>query len=644
MQTLHGPQPFNLALLGDSLQRFLGEVDASLFEELSHHLEWLELAGGDVLMSEGEPGDSLYFVISGRLRAHVRLGDGTSHQIGEIVRGETVGEMALFTGEPRSATVAAIRDSVLVRLSRDVFENIIQRHPLVAISVTKLIIERLKRASNPRLAIKRPINLCLLAITDGIDTLRFGQQVAAELARRAPTLLLDSASIDAALGAGLAQTDKDRPDAYRRLSLWLDETEARHDFVIFVADPTDSAWTTRCIRQSDEILLLADAAAPAQLHPLEQRYFALDAVPTATATAASANTAAADSGAGSGAAWVGATQRLVLLHPADQRMPRGTAAWLDRRPVASHLHVRAALASDMARLGRILAGQANGLVFAGGGAKGFAHLGVYKALEEFDIPVDYVGGASIGAVMAAYVGFDLPAERMIELARAAFRENPTGDLNIVPLVSLIGGRKLKSVIDGAVEQAVGFSCGIEDTWRNFFCVLSSYSRAEEVIARRGPLDKCIRASVSIPAALPPVVIQRELMVDGGVFNNFPVDEMLRMQAARVIGVDLAREDTRRYDFEEMPGTLALLGDRRRPRKARRYRLPGLLSVMFQATVLASTQRQRAAADLADLCFRLDTGRVGMLEWKRFDEIVQIGYQQARAVLSAMSPGELERYR
>src|SRR5690606_4965543 len=105
-------------------------------------------------------------------------------------------------------------------------------------------------------------------------------------------------------------------------------------------------------------------------------------------------------------------------------------------PVDALYHIRPERVSDLARLARILTGNATGLVLSGGGAKGFAHLGVFKALEEHGIGVDFIGGASIGAVMAAYVSFDLPADEIIEYAKRAFAAKPTGDFNLFPMLSL----------------------------------------------------------------------------------------------------------------------------------------------------------------------------------------------------------------
>ncbi len=605
-------------LLLHGLRALFGEVDETFLAELRPRLDWIELAGGETLFRQGERADDIYFVISGRLRAHVADEEG-ERVLGEIMRGETIGEMAIFTGEPRSASITAVRDSVLVRLSRPAFEALLGSHPLLSINVTRLIIDRLKRSSHPRNAARRPVNLCLLPITPGADGEELGRALVGRLGRYGRAVLLTSAGVNAQHGPDVAQADKSRPDDYRRLTRWLDEVEAQHDFLVFVADREASEWSRRSLRHSDEVLLLCEAGAEPAVHPMERDFLE-----------------------GPGRVG-GASQTLVLLHPPGTTFPRGTKRWLDRRPVARHFHVRPHLERDVARLGRILSGHAIGLVFSGGGARGFAHLGVLRALEEHGVAIDYVGGTSIGGVMAALCGFDQPAMQAIHNARRAFKADPTSDYNIVPMISFIRGRKLKRIIEQAVEEAVGSPCDLEDCWKTVFCIATNFSRSTEMVLTRGDLARQVRASVSIPAALPPVIHDGDLLVDGGCFNNFPTDVMGRLGVGRVIGVDLIKDVRRRQEIDEVPGNWDLLRDKLRGRR-RRYRLPSLTAVLLMSTILYSNSRRKQTKQYTDLYFNPEMGRVGLLEWGRFESIVELGYLHAKEVLGRMTDAELAPYR
>jgi NTE family protein len=276
-------------------------------------------------------------------------------------------------------------------------------------------------------------------------------------------------------------------------------------------------------------------------------------------------------------------------------------------------------------------------VFGGGGARGFAHLGVWRALHARGIEVDCVGGTSIGAVMAALVALDPTCERAIEVARRAFGQNPTGDFNLLPLVSLIKGRRARDAIEGSITELAGTAIDIEDLWKPYFCVATNYSQASEQTLDGGDLGRALRASIAIPGALPPVVRDGDLLCDGGTFNNFPVDLMRQLRGVgRVIGVDLGGRNPRRLDFDEVPGSWALLRDRLRPRSARRYRLPSLASYLVNVSILYSVSRQAEVRTATDLYFNPPLFKVGLLQWKRFEDILRQGERHANEVLDALT--------
>jgi len=606
--------PYKNELLTRHLTHFLGDLDPAAMALLCRHLEWVEVAAGQTLMTQGDPADAMYLSISGRLRAYVRDTDGVEHMVREMARGQIVGEMSLYTDEPRSATVVAIRDSVLVRLSKAVFSELLATSSQLSIALTRQIIKRLQTVQR-RSDLARPVTIGMLPISAGVHAGEFTARLAEHLQRHGRVRIVDAAAVDTALGRpGLAESDPDDAECNRLIGVHLDQIEAEHEYVLLVADDQPSAWTQRCSRRSDEMLLLADAAQPPLLHETEVQY--LMKRPGRTEAA----------------------EILVLLHPADLRCPSGTRAWLARRPVSDHLHIRPELERDMARLARVQSRTAVGLVLAGGGARGIAHLGVMRALQQRGIEIDYVGGTSIGAVMAVLAASDRQVEEVLPMARRAFKVNPTGDFNLLPLISLIAGKRLFKVIDTATRELLGRDADVEDLWKNYYCITSNYSQAREQVLTRGNLVKAVMASIAIPGALPPVLLGGDLLCDGGTFNNFPVDVMRGLRGVgRVIGVDLSFRKPRRIEHDTVPGTWALLRDKLRPRSRQRYRFPSLVSYLMNVTILYSTSRQRESQKLTDLYFNPPLERVGMLQWEKFDSIVEQGHAHGLQVLDALAP-------
>ncbi len=422
-------------------------------EYLREHVQWVELAGGDVLMEQGQPGDSGYLMLSGRLRIYMRDERGTERMIREIGRGEVIGEMSLFTGEPRSATVVAVRDSVLVKLDKPQFDGLARAEPAGVADADAP--DHPATADAARSAVRCPrrsSSACCRSPT-ACPRARSRANCCRICERFGRVSVLDAAAMDRAIGQeGASASDGDAGD--QAVAAALDEIEATNDFVLLIADPAPGPWTRRCVRHSDEILLLADATQPAAVHDAEQA--CLEGRP----------------------ARIEAAEILVLLHPADARVPRGTRQWLARRPVTGHVHLRRGLDRDLARLARLLSRKAVGLVFAGGGARGFAHLGTWQALLEQGIEIDCVGGTSIGAAMAALVAADQPMERAIAVARKAIRREPDGRLQLAAAdLADQGHRRVRKAIDGSLRELVGEPIAVEDLWKTYFCVATNYSQA-----------------------------------------------------------------------------------------------------------------------------------------------------------------------
>lgn len=627
---------FQVKLMADALRELFGRTSQDVLAMLGTMVEFVEIAGGETVVRQGGTDHDLYFVITGRLRAYGGEGPQRRRErpspsqgpggraLSEIVRGETIGEASFITGAPRNATVVALRDSVLARISRPNLELLVAAYPQVALNMAKLVLTRQRSALAARPKRRRPTNLCLLPFTPGVDVVALGERLRERFAAEGPTMLLTAQALEAHLHRpGIANVDKSQGEAYRELTYALDELEARHASLLLVPDADlRSEWSRRCMRIADRILLVADAAASPE--------------------AADVDTTLSGQGDKPASA---AEQVLVLLHGNDARVPARTAEWLDRRPagrIAAHVHVRPQVDADIARLARSQGSGAIGMALAGGGARCFAHLGVYKALQEHHVQVDVVAGTGMGAVMGALIALDAPADQLIAYAREAFAGNPTGDVSLLPVTSLIRGRKLKAILEEAVEHLGAAGIGIEDTWKTFYCVAANYSKAYEMVLRRGCLARSLRASCATPGLLPPVPMNGDLLVDGGAFNNYPTDVLARAGVTRIIGVNIVRNQAEAAPFDELPGDWALAWDRVAGRR-RKYRVPSLMSMLTSATMLSSAAREQSAEALADLEFRIHLPSVGILDWQALDHAVNVGYRHATKVLDAITPEELALY-
>jgi NTE family protein len=497
--------------------------------------EWVSLAKGRPVVSQGEPTDCMYLVVSGRLRVVATNPAGEAVHVGGVSRGQTVGEMGLVTGETRSASVYADRDSALLRLSKEGWERLIDRYPRLILGITRLLVLRLRE----RHVGARQAPLATLAIVPlGADAPAgpFARRLTAALARHGRTLLLERASVDDEMA----------------LLAWLNDREMDHDYLVFQADPEPTEWTLRCLRQADRILLLVPPSGDPALRPLEQD-------PWVDAAA-------------------GETPRdLVLLRRAGT-VPSGTAAWLARRTVAAHHHVVVDDEADHRRLARQLVGRAVGLVLGGGGNRGLTHAGVIRAIVEAGVPIDWVAGTSSGAIVAAQYASGWDVATLIERNRAwAMQARRMFDFTL-PLISLIASSRLnRALVDMYGDRR------IEDLPIGFFCVSANLTRGEPKIHRDGPVWEAVRASSSIPGLMPPVRHAEGLLVDGMLFDNLPIDVMSGFcNGGPVIGVDVSsRSDLRGpYNFGASVSTLEILLGRLNPFARERLRAPSARASLY----------------------------------------------------------------
>jgi NTE family protein len=275
------------------------------------------------------------------------------------------------------------------------------------------------------------------------------------------------------------------------------------------------------------------------------------------------------------------------------------------------------------RLTRHLLGEATALVLSGGGARGFAHLGVVRALREANVPIDAIGGTSIGAIMGAGVALEWSLEEMRErFARTFVASNPLGDYTL-PLVSLVAGRRVGQRLKNEFGEVL-----IDDLAVPYFCVSANLSSGQANAHRSGLLWQALRASISIPGVLPPVLRGGEVYVDGGVINNLPVDLMSEQHAGSIIGVDVGTDRALKSQFDELmlPPWWRLW-----PQTRKRER-PSILGVLLRSGMVNSGAAAELTAARSTLLIRPKLADVDMLDWRAFDRAIELGYRAAVASL------------
>ncbi|MES2834128.1 MAG: patatin-like phospholipase family protein [Pseudomonadota bacterium] len=534
---------------------------------------WFALTGGEPLFNAGDQADTLYLLRAGRLGVFHHEDDQPPQFVGVIRPGEPAGEMAMLAGTPHTASVVALRDSEILALPRDAFFRAARTEPDLMVELARLMIHRARnRASGGGepsvfgfIGVRpRPIRAFVERIAAAVQALGFTCQV------------IDHSALSSA-------------------AEWFNRVEDTHDFVLYVAEADEPTWASLCARQVDRLFIVGSALLAPPRNPLPRSH-ALDA-----------------------------QQRTDLILLRDPRMsrPANTAAWLDVINPGRWFHCVEGDQSDAARLARIITGTAVGLVLSGGGARAYAHVGAVKALTEAGVPLDFLGGSSMGAVVAAGPALGWTQDELEQHMRDAFvKSDPLSDLAF-PMIAMTRAGKVARLL----KEAYG-DVDIADTHRPFFLVSTNLTTGGIEIHRRGMLRQAMRASIAIPGVMPPVVMNGQVLVDGAVLKNFPAEVMRQTHSGPIVGVDMSQ--ARGVDpktLENPPSWWRWIAS------GAWKQGPPIVAILMRSATLttdADLERSRAATDLL---IQPEPEGLDIRDWKMFDPAVACGYETTKQVLA-----------
>lgn len=581
------PVEFN-ETLNVLLENLFGDLDKNSIKQIFDSLRQVELQTGDYLFHQGEDQNDMYILISGRLRA-ISESNGDLLILGDIGAGETVGELGFFTKETRTASVLAIRNSIVLEITQDKFIELLSINPKLASPIIQLIIRRFKRNTFELNKGIPPKNIAIINLQkhNNIgDLTKIVQSSFQEM--EVPVQIHDAQSYHS-----------DHPEEL------FGSLEQHEGLNILLCDNEHQEWANQCLIYADLIVVATDFNADEQIYEIEKysNIYVKNILNKKT--------------------------YLLLLHPPEGGMPTNTNRWLKDRNVDLHIHVRQNNHQDIRRFCRIISNRAIGLVLGGGGAKGFAHLGVVQALQERGIEIDFLGGTSAGAIFGISMSFtDFDFKKINQLNDEAVRRKLTSGDYALPMVSLMTGNKVK----GYLKDTFG-EHHLEDIWVNSFCVSTNFSKSALHIHDSGLVWKQVLASMSIPGIFPPVVIDKHLHVDGGVMDNLPIEHMYHYPVDTIIAVSLSSLEVREVNCLELPSSGILAIDKLRKKK--QYKVPGIASIIINSLNANSTQKQEQSKDMASHYIPLELKGFGLLDDKKWKQIMQKGYEQTIAYLDSI---------
>ena len=570
-----------------------GSLSEVVLQDLRRLLVLQVVPGGHIVYREGDQAHTMFFLISGRLRVSRRGAKGELQLYNEILPGESVGEAGLILQQPRAADITALRDSTVAMLSRSDFERLLVLHPLPLNQVfARAIYNHLRHAS--QVVDRRHAQIFVVVpMHGGADAHAVSVRLTQAFAK---------------VGRAFHVTPQREPAADPDVTgVWqgkdrYDELEEQYDFLIYEGDGEASAWSRRAFRQADQVVFVTRADAAIQLGTIEQH---LKSEPGFDMK----------------------RKHLLVMHAGTAAEPTAVACWQNGRDYERIYPMRASHAPDFERLARFLNGTAVGVVLGGGGARGFAHLGVLRALEQAGIAIDLIGGNSMGALIGAQYACDVPLdtirERTVRFERGG--ERPT-----IPVISLVSGRRVERDLRRMFGERT-----VDQLWRPFFAAACNLSRACTTAQDSGPLWRAVLASNSPVGLFPPVLHQGDLLVDGAILENVPVAAMRarlgtplekRHGNGTIIAIDV---DVR--DYLGVDPSLTRLSVRSTLRGLLRWGVtapPGIGDILYRASHIGGLHQRARTIAQADHYLEPPVTSFPLMGYGRAAQIAEVGYRYA----------------
>ncbi|MGB1040950.1 MAG: patatin-like phospholipase family protein [Flavobacteriales bacterium] len=572
------------------------ELDSDLVSNLLDKGKIVTYEPREEIITQGEFSKDVFLLITGKLKVSWKDEFQKETVINEISTGEFFGETPVFTGEARSATIFAARNSTLLKIEGTDFQEILDGSAKLTKYLGATIIKRLQHSREDKERVKLK-HIVIQSIDKQSESSVFIDNLETKLNRFGKVLHVSKKDF---YGEIKQVDENDFEELSSKFNHWLYSQDKEHDFLLLESDFENTDWSKLCLGQADSIMLLGGQELSTELTEMENYLFNTKRV-----------------------------NEIIDVHlvvdSSNGGNISGISKLLGNRYIKNIFYHKSP--SDLGRIARFISGNSIKLVLGGGGAKGFAHIGVYKAMLELDIPVDFVGGTSIGSVIAASIAMGWSYEDLVEKAHQSFVvDKPLKDFQW-PIVSFLSGNKLEKIIHRNFGDKK-----IEELEIPFYAIAANLSKASTEILDKGKVSDAIRASISLPIFLPPFVKDNSLLLDGGIVDNLPYDHVQSLAIGPTIGVDLSFLKVRELGYEKIPSNKKIYLNKFSKKK--KLPVPRIHQIMMSTLTLASNAKRISNSNKFDVYIKPNVSKYGFLKWDNFEALVEEGYQSSLPILKA----------
>jgi NTE family protein len=574
--------------------KLFSSLDDAGRKKLVPMLHEIKLKKNRYLFRQGELSDGVYLVMSGKLVAILKTVHDENKVLSEMRTGETLGEIGAMSHEPRGASVKALEDSILFKLSCENFFKLCEAYPSLLLQTMSVLATR-SRTLIDMLTAREPAkkHIAILPASKNSRMQELSDAILKNLHGFANVTVL---------------SDYDDSIAHKTLSQLqkqIAELDGNNTKILYILGLHDTHLSKACFENVDALYVVGNGRSKAYLNPVTHKRLHNAELSYK------------------------ASPELMLIYPNGEKPPIATSKWLKLINFGMHHHIRLSEQKDLQRILRFMTGSAVGIVLGGGGARSWAHIGAIRALQESGISIDLICGTSGGAIVAGYYALHESVEdnndELSDLSKITYKAASLRHLTW-PAVSIFDGASFTKK-----QQQIFGHKKIENLWLPFFCVSCNLTKSIPVVHCSGELWKKIRASTAVPGIFPPVVMHGQLHLDGGIVNNLPIDLMKKFSSS--VGTSIAVElihvtqDAKDYNF---PPILPLIPTFLSKFKLgyKDYKFPSFVDTFLKSLLAGSSVKQNENALAADILISPTLSHFDLLRVtpKQQKELIKIGHK------------------
>lgn len=562
-------------------------VPKNHLHKLTSCFEFLEYKKGELVFTQGDPGDSMYIIRTGGVNVH-SANEANPVRI-ELKRGEFFGEMALLSDSPRNATISASMDTGLFRLNKEDFTDLVYHNKHIGLYLSRLYARRLSPGYSGKADKDKATFYSAAATGTGLGLSHFLYSSAFHISTESDKkVLIIEPHLDLAQlmkkydltpvpcpdsnvfdllppslykpcdfecfshpsGFVVLKVSKDfKNKLVPALSLLMESFNARYDIILFSLGDCFEELEQQVIRLCDRNLLLINNTRDALLE-VKSRLKRLE--DQAGKGLDKVRVGVSHLKGHTGIAREILKQELNLAETPQIWVDRSEKALNDEIDTEKHFPVKGARS-----VAREIAGVRLGLVLGAGSARGWCHIGVLNVLQKHNIHIDMISGTSMGALVGAVFAVHGCVDHLKKTTIDLFPTKQKARRKIfdytLPLKGFLQGKKAVKLIGSALNNA-----DFMDLMIPTYLVSVDLFKGEEVLFETGDVAKAVRSSLSLPAVFSPVKHEGSWLVDGGLLNPVPVDILEQKGADKIISVCVENPGASVEHDNKQPGIMEII--------------------------------------------------------------------------------------